>query len=313
MVVPLAGFLGGIGMGYFEKLYLNRRFERMSFAKMFICKTLIYLVIVFGFIIVTSILGQMVRDGDSTSNLEKWGDLYAFLSSFAFYSAMIFVGMIISVSLFFAEVGNYLGASKLNNFLFGKYHRPIIEDRIFMFLDMKSSTTIAEELGHVSYFNMLKDYFSTISPETEDYFAEIYQYVGDEIVLSWSQEDGLENDNCLRCFFAMKDALEGRAAYFSNTYGTAPVFKAGVHIGEVTSGEIGEQKKEIVYTGDPLNTTARIQSLCNEFEVDLLISSQLVEALDLKGRADLRNLGSAKLRGRLENVELFTLSDFPIH
>ena len=313
MVVPLAGFLGGIGMGYFEKLYLNRRFERMSFAKMFICKTLIYLVIVFGFIVVTSILGQIVRDGDSTSNLEKWADLSAFLSNFGFYSAMIFVGMIISVSLFFAEVGNYLGSSKLNNFLFGKYHRPIIEDRIFMFLDMKSSTTIAEELGHVRYFNMLKDYFSTISPKTVDYFAEIYQYVGDEIVLSWSRRDGLENDNCLRCFFAMRDALEDRASYFLKTYGTVPVFKAGVHIGEVTSGEIGEQKKEIVYTGDPLNTTARIQSLCNEFKVDLLISSQLVEALDLKEGAHLKNLGFTKLRGRLEDVELFTLSDYANH
>jgi hypothetical protein len=32
----------------------------------------------------------------------------------------------------------------------------------FMLLDMKSSTTIAKSLGHVRYFEMLKEYYSDV-------------------------------------------------------------------------------------------------------------------------------------------------------
>jgi len=51
----------------------------------------------------------------------------------------------------------------LNNFFLGKYHHPVAEERIFMFVDMNSSTTIAENLGHVKYFEMLKEYFVDLS------------------------------------------------------------------------------------------------------------------------------------------------------
>ena len=73
-----------------------------------------------------------------------------------------------------------------------------------MFLDMKSSTTIAESLGHVKYFEMLKEYYSDLSDPIIKYSGEIYQYVGDEIVVSWKLKNGLQNNNCIQCFFAMK-------------------------------------------------------------------------------------------------------------
>jgi len=44
-----------------------------------------------------------------------------------------------------------IGPNVLMNLLLGKYHNPSEEDRIFMFLDMKSSTTIAEKIGHILY------------------------------------------------------------------------------------------------------------------------------------------------------------------
>ena len=74
-----------------------------------------------------------------------------------------------------------------------------------MFLDMKSSTTIAGNLGHVKYFEMLREYYSVLSDPIVKYSGEIYQYVGDEIVVSWKLKRGLENNNCIQCFFALKE------------------------------------------------------------------------------------------------------------
>jgi len=69
-------------------------------------------------------------------------------------------------------------------------------------------------------------------------------------------------------FFAMKEDLRKRADWYNKDFGLLPAFKAGLHFGKVTTGEIGALKKEIIFTGDVLNTTARIQGLCNHHKVD---------------------------------------------
>ena len=79
--------------------------------------------------------------------------------------------------------------------LFGKYKNPIEEYRIFMFLDLKSSTTIAETLGHFKYSQLIQDCFYDLNELVPKYSAEIYQYVGDEVVLSWPYKKGLAITN----------------------------------------------------------------------------------------------------------------------
>ena len=58
----------------------------------------------------------------------------------------------------------------------------------------------------------------------------------------------------------LKNRLKSRTAWYNQKFGVNPDFKAGIHLGEVTTGEIGALKKEIIFTGDVLNTTARIQA-----------------------------------------------------
>lgn len=89
------------------------------------------------------------------------------------------------------------------------YRKPFSEvERIFMFLDIRSSTTIAEELGHVQYFALLNDFFRDIAEPISKNKGHIYQYVGDEVVVSWPLDDGLNNANCLKCFFDIGDIME---------------------------------------------------------------------------------------------------------
>ncbi len=117
--------------------------------------------------------------------------------------------------------------------------------------------------GMSNYFEMLKEYYADLSEPIIQYYGEIYQYVGDEIIISWGLKNGLKNNNCIQCFFAMKAAIRQQARKYREKFGLLPEFKAGFHLGKVTTGEIGVIKKEIVFTGDVLNTTARVQGLCN--------------------------------------------------
>ena len=200
-----------------------------------------------------------------------------------------------------------LGSGVFLDYFRGRYFRPRKEERIFMFMDLKSSTTIAEKLGEDKYFNFLNDTFKTATPGILATKGEIYQYVGDEIVVSWRFTDGVKNAQCIRCFYEMTDLLAQRASYFEATYGERPIFKAGLHSGHVIAGEMGIIKREIVYTGDVLNTTARIQAQCNAKNVKILVSNSLFEQIELNSLAiEPINLGELELRGKSEKVEVVT-------
>lgn len=304
------GFMAFIGIlfGAFEILYMDKVFLNKSFGKKIVFKTLIYVVLMIVFLVLISLIGNFTRTGSSLVSKAIWDNVWVFFSNFAFWSVLFYMGIVIVITLFYAEVSVNLGWEVLNNFFTGKYHTPIEEERIFMFLDMKSSTTIAEQLGHIRYFEMLKSYYADLSAPVIKYGGEIYQYVGDELVVSWKMKNGTKDHNCIRCFFAMKAAIHAQAATYESKFGQVPAFKAGFHSGRVTTGEIGVIKKDIIFTGDVLNTTARIQGLCNPYEVDLLISAELVNQLNLnESDFQLKSMGENELRGREQKLELFTI------
>jgi adenylate cyclase len=110
----------------------------------------------------------------------------------------------------------------------------------------------------------------------------------------------------------MKADLMAKSEWYREEYGVAPDFKAGLHIGSVTTGEIGALKKEIIFTGDTLNATARIQGLCNQLEVDLLISGDLLSQLQLDTRVEVESLGPCELRGKTKRVELHTIKSLNV-
>jgi adenylate cyclase len=308
-VTAISAVITGTLIGSIEIFYLNKIFQRKSFAKKLVFKTLIYLGLIILFLLITTLLFNASLLNASISNPDVWRNVYNFFSNYAFWSVCIYIAATIGVSLFYAEVSDNLGQSVLHNFFTGKYHRPKQEDRIFMFLDMKSSTTIAEQMGHVHYFEMLKEYFADMSKPIIRYSGEIYQYVGDEIVISWPLQKGIHRNNCINCFFAIRASLARKKEKYCFAYEVFPEFKAGLHCGKVTAGEIGTIKKEIVFTGDVLNTAARIQGLCNKYEADILLSGQLIEKLDLQKDFSITALGESELRGKDEKIELFTISN----
>jgi adenylate cyclase len=306
-VVGITALCAGLMIGTIETLYLNKLFIKKSYFIKIIYKTGAYLIVMISFLIINTIISNSLRLKVSMFDKQVLDNLWMFLSNFAFWSIEIYIAVIIGISLFYAEVSDNLGQGVLANFFTGKYHSPVEEERIFMFLDMRSSTTIAERLGHVKYFEMLKEYYSDLSDPIIEYNGEIYQYVGDEVIVSWKLQNGLLNNNFIQCFYSMKAAIEKQGIKYEQKFGVVPTFKAGFHYGKVTTGEIGVIKKEIIFTGDVLNTTARIQGLCNDYEVDNLISDKLVAMMNTDSKYQVKVMGENKLRGRDEKVVLLTV------
>ncbi|WP_276391016.1 adenylate/guanylate cyclase domain-containing protein [Eudoraea chungangensis] len=299
--------LVGLLVGTIEVLWLGNLFDKKSFSQKILYKTGFYSFFLTLTILILYPLAASLELDVSIFDKKVWEKFVNFLSSIELASTLVSVAFNLFMSLFYFEISENLGHGILMNFFTGKYHTPKEEQRIFMFLDMKASTTIAESLGHIQYFKLLKAYYEDFSEAIIEYSGEVYQYVGDEVVISWKYKEGINNNNCIKCFYQMKNDLEKKADYYLSNFEVIPTFKAGIHAGRVTTGEIGALKKQIIFTGDVLNTTARIQGLCNSYAVDLLISKTLQEKLEPDPSYELISLGSDFVEGKKEAIALFTI------
>ncbi|MEM6524719.1 MAG: adenylate/guanylate cyclase domain-containing protein [Bacteroidota bacterium] len=288
----LVGVLSGLAQIFLEeKLDRNLRFTQIILFKSLSILTLSIVTLICSFLYFKSVLNRDLP-------------LVEVLTSPTALSIILFL-LIGDIFLsFIRKVDQMLGANTLNNLMRGKYYRPRKEERIFMFLDLKGSTTIAEQLGFEKYSFFIQDCLSDLSV-VMDYEAEIYQYVGDEAVLTWKTEPGLKDQNCLHAFFSFRDLLKEKRDYYLNKYETSPTFKAGMHIGLVMVTEVGRFKKEIAYHGDTINTAARIQGQCNNLNTDFIVSERLKNRVDIRGVL-YQSLGSIQLRGKEKETGLYS-------
>ncbi|MEO8414518.1 MAG: adenylate/guanylate cyclase domain-containing protein [Ginsengibacter sp.] len=189
--------------------------------------------------------------------------------------------------------------------LVGRYIHPKIETRVVMFIDLKDSTPIAEDLGHSVYFEFIRDFIYRVSQAVIEFDGTIYQYVGDEVVCSW-KFNTKNSRKCLDTVILARKNIQRKSAYFRTKYGIVPEFRVGIHIGEVTIGEIGVIKKDLAMSGDTINTTARIRNACNELKHHFIVSKDFVENIDLKNWQT-ESLGMVDLKGKGSSIELFSL------
>lgn len=300
----IAGMLGGLIL-----VWVNSKIFRKKSFKFSLLATAIAFVLIFTTVSIIglgiTIYDQLGSEATFEEVITRYFELILIPTTFTLF---VFWFTITLFTLFLLQVNDKFGPGILGKFLLGKYHSPKKENRFFMFLDMRSSTSIAEKLGNEKYFNLLCDLFCDITDTILDHEGEIYQYVGDEIVITWTMKKGINKANSILCFFEIQKKLLALNTFYKNKYGLLPEFKAGLHCGTVMAGEIGSIKKDIVYSGDVLNTTARIQELCNHYKVDFLLSKKSFDLLEDQTQFDLLSIGSIELRGKESKIDLITVS-----
>jgi adenylate cyclase len=287
----------GFSVGVTELFFLRTVFQKLPFVSHLAVKSLLITAVIYVTAAVLNIL-DVIIDGIS------WRAYAEAITDPEWGSGLVEAFGVIAFLLFFVHLDRLLGPGVLLGYVTGRYHRPRKESRIFMFLDLKGSTSLADVMAPDQYFAFLHQYFTEMSEPILEANADIYQYVGDEVVLSWKMKAGLEEAGCIRVFFLIEDQIRAREEDFLKKYGVVPAFKAAVHSGEVITAQIGELKSEIVHNGDVLNTTARIQALCNELGHRLLVSAELVAQLSLGSEYEVERLDPVTLRGKEEPVEL---------
>ncbi len=214
-----------------------------------------------------------------------------------FYLSIFFVN-------FLKAVKKKVGRSNFRNWLLGLLNKPTEQERIFMFLDMRYSTSLAEKMNHKKFSYLIQDVFNDMAI-VDNYQGEIYQYLGDGAIISWGLKDGLQQNNFLKAFYAFSGLIQKRRRYYMRQYKTVPEFKAGVHAGKVVVLQVGQIRSDISYNGDTINTAARIEAQCSEYRNNLLISGELYNKIKNKKGFQFSHAGNIKLKGKKRGIDIY--------
>jgi adenylate cyclase len=301
--VIISGILFGVLFILINRLTEKQIFRRKSFGFNILLKSALYL-------IALAIVGVLIFNLFLFSGLitaEQMENFISLLSVKFLLSALIYYGSFILLMNFILYINKKFGPGSMVDLLTGKYYHPRNEELIFLFLDLKDSTTLAEKLGHNKYSRFIKECIHELTPIIQKYNARVYQYVGDEVILFWGTKEGYNQLNCLNTFFEFRSTLKERNDYFRSKYGEIPKFKAGMDAGVVTVTEIGDIKREIAFHGDVLNTASRLEKKCNEFNVQLIISQHVVDQIHSKNRYHFKFLSDLPLRGKTENIKFYSV------
>lgn len=303
----------GLGSAWFELTALPGWGRRLSPWTTALARTAFHAVVVVVLVVGLAGAGWAVRSVFGTGALEVYGPaetgLYVRSASFfAVVGGTAAASLVLNVA---RQVHLVLGPGTFTALMTGRYRTPVREHRAFLFLDLTGSTAAAQRLGPALFNDFKNDFFADVAGPVLASRGRIYQYVGDEVVVTWRVRDGRTEQSPVEAFALLEAVIAHNADRYRARYGEVPTFKGGLHAGEVVTAEVGTIKKDLVYSGDAVNVTARIEGACHEFGARLLASEAGLALAPLPAGVTAEDVGEVSLRGREGAVRLFRVTTSP--
>jgi adenylate cyclase len=290
--LSMSAAIGGVELFVLDgpiRIWLNN----LSFTANLIVRSTIYAAIIM--VVQLFQLGELIAG----LPLETSGENFWF--RFIYSAVLAVLGNLIFV------IANLIGSRVLLNFITGRYHAPVEENRFVLFVDIAGSTGLAERLGGIGIHRFLDRTFRLLTVAVVDTRGEVLNYVGDEVIVTWPERNGAIDCRPLRCFAAMRDELSRASNELEREFGASPRIRGSLHFGPVIVGEIGDIKRAIVFNGDVMNTGARLEELSRGVEGGFLASRAAMARFNSAPPFAVRDLGQLPIRGRADGIDVVGL------
>lgn len=179
-----------------------------------------------------------------------------------------------------------------------------------LFCDIRGFTTLSETLDAQTIVEMLNRYFTVVNRAVVEEGGLVNKFVGDAVLAIFGvpveKED--HGDAAIRAGLKILKYRDELNKVFQRE--GLPEIKCGVgiHTGNLISGNIGsEDRMEYTVIGDTVNVASRLEGLCKERAVEIILSQDVTETL-LRDYT-LESLGEVTLKGRKQTIKVFTTSD----
>ena len=180
-----------------------------------------------------------------------------------------------------------------------------------LFSDVRSFTTITEELGAQGTVKLLNDYFTIMVDCITDEGGMLDKFIGDAMMCIFGTPVPHDDDpdRAVRAAIRMMTDLK----VFNDkrsTEGKMPIDHGmGINTDSIVSGNIGSPKRmDYTVIGDGVNLAARIESACKQYGAHILISEFTYNAVKATYRT--RQVDYVIVKGKTEPVGVYEVLDF---
>lgn len=180
-----------------------------------------------------------------------------------------------------------------------------------LFSDIRSFTTLTEELGAQGTVSLLNEYFTIMVDCIQKEGGMLDKFIGDAIMAGFGIPiaHGDDEDRAIRAAVSMITALSNW-----NSHRTAEGKKQvdmgiGLNTDVVVSGNIGSPKRmDYTMIGDGVNLAARLESACKQYSARILISENTYKKL--RGTYRIREIDRVIVKGKTEPVGIYEVLDY---
>lgn len=305
-----SGIFVALIIAFYEFVVFSGNLRKLKFYKLLLLRIALYVLSISFIILIVLIASRSIRYDMGLLSVLKSDEFIIYLASKDFKAALLYAFTVVTIANFTMQINRKLGQGVLWGFILGKYHKPKEAARIIMFLKIHYEPMLIEEIGRLSFLKFLNTTIYDITDIILLRKGMIYEYVENEIVISWKLKDGLKNFNCLNTFFEINDKLKTKESSYVEKYSDAPHFTASLHFDKITIGEIGEVKSEIKYHGDAMNTASRILGITSS-ENTFLVSQKVLNLFESVPPFQTQDCGEFFLKGKVNPVRLFCIEKQP--
>ncbi|MBL7746247.1 MAG: hypothetical protein JNM19_02365, partial [Chitinophagaceae bacterium] len=154
----VAALLGALMGGGFLVYYVNEKYRDKPYWFTVTAVVLSFIVVVSIITIALALIAAPLQTGKSLFDPETKEAFTAFLTNKLHAKNIIIWSPVVALTQIMLQFNTKFGEGNMWNMISGKYQTPKTEQRIFMFVDLNASTTIAEKLGDERYHQLLKTF-----------------------------------------------------------------------------------------------------------------------------------------------------------
>jgi two-component system sensor histidine kinase ChiS len=176
------------------------------------------------------------------------------------------------------------------------------KDMTILFSDIRSFTTLSENMSPKENFDFLNEYLKRVGPVIRNHNGFIDKYIGDAVMALFPKDpdDALEAAIAMQHQVSLYNAEREAEGYPSIAIGV------GLHTGSLMLGTIGEeQRMESTVIADAVNLASRMEGLTKVYGAGILISEQTLSQLNAPENYSHRFLGRVTVKGKKVAVAVF--------
>lgn len=282
------------GVGLFEEFYVQSRRGRWLRSMHPLKSILLYALVVVALFLLSIFLSRLI--------LWDWNSLPWIYRHFPIVLPIVITFSVVGVVVM--RVAHFIGVETLFHLTIGTYHRPVVEKKVLMFLDINDSTALTVRLGAIEMKSFLGKFLFDISAPITNNGGDIYLYKGDGLIALWAWQEAVSRGKILQAIDAVFAVVQQERDVYLKQFGVLPAFRIGVHGGEIVVSEQGDTKRAIGIYGNTINIAARMEEAAKTHRVPCVISGDVAMALP-GSPVRLVPLGYERARGIVAEIPIY--------